>query len=698
MVVHVKEINVQNLGPVDRFSMKLGLFNLIFGRNERGKTYLVEFLIRSLFRSSRQWKLRDIKGSGKVGVEGLRERRVDFSPSSSVKMEDFWEKGSVGLPPDFSRLLVVKGAETELADREGGVDRAILKRYLSSQEILDSIDQRISKTIQETEINNRILVGSKRGEIKERERLGETLDELDQLFVQIDKMYSGGYRRILTDEKDKLEIQSELLDKAKRYLAFSLSREIKTLERERRRISDEHLQEARETLRLYKQKIEDYKQKKREQKEVENRSQHHEWLASASDVYESIMNREVGKPGLILPVLSFLLIVSAGVFAFLGMPVGVAGSLAGVVLLGVLYFRKLHSATRQVSEGEELKKIEAEFKIRFGEDLTGLALIREHVHKTEEDYSKARLLKDQLYADLRNIESLKLKISDQIVDLTGEKREPEVWEKTLKELVERLRELDEHYQERNIRLARLQVDPSDYVEEKPEVEFSQQNYEAIQERLGKIDRQIEEENLKLENLKRSIYRLTKDEEAHNWETLIQNLRKKREEIAGEYKQKTAEILGKIIVHRVLQDLQKDEDTKIVEGLQTKSVLDPIYKITRKYKSINLAGNELIVSDQFHDFPLSELSKGAQEQVLLALRIGFSTQLMKKDSLFLILDDAFQYSDWERRVWLMDIVVNLAQNGWQIIYFTMDDHIKKLFDSKGKVFGDEYKHSTLDSQS
>ena len=695
MSIRIEEINVRNLGPVAQFSMKLGLFNLIYGRNEKGKTYLVEFLIQSLFRNVREWKLRAGKGSGKVGVGGLKDRRVDFSPSSSSKMEDFWEKASTGLPHDFSRLLVVKGAEAELAGRDVGVDKAILKRYLSSQEILDTIDKRIPKTIQETEIKNRILVGSKRGEIKLREDLGEKLNEINQLFVQIDKMYSRGTMKILMDEKRGLEEQSRRIDQAKRFLAFQLSREIEDLEKQRHRISDEQLQETRETVRLYKQKIEDYKQKKQEQKDAEQRSQHHEWLASASDVYETIMSREVGKPRLVFFILSFILVLAAGVFTLFEMPIGVAASLAGVILFGLLYFKNLRSASRHVSEDEELNKLEAEFQIRFGEELTGLALIREHLHKTEEDFSKSRLLKDQLYADLRNIELFKLKISDQIVDLTGEKREPEAWENTLRELVETLRELDKKNQQKNIRLAYLRVDPSDYVMEKPEIEYSQQQYDTIRERLKTIDDQIEEEKQKLENLKRSIYRYTKDQNAHNWETLIQNLRRKREEIAEEYKQKTAEILGKVLVHRVLEDLQKDEDNKIVEGLKAQAVLDPLQRITKRYNDLKLDGEKLIVSDTYHDFTLSELSTGAQEQVLLALRIGFATRLLKQDSLFLILDDAFQYSDWERRGWLMDMMVELAKNGWQIIYFTMDDHIKKLFEFKGKVFGNDFRMRILD---
>jgi len=75
-------------------------------------------------------------------------------------------------------------------------------------------------------------------------------------------------------------------------------------------------------------------------------------------------------------------------------------------------------------------------------------------------------------------------------------------------------------------------------------------------------------------------------------------------------------------------------------------------------------------------------------------MGFCSRILNKDKLFLILDDAFQYSDWDRRKLLTDKVVDLAKKGWQIIYFTMDDNIKELFDTKGKALGTDYKNFVL----
>ncbi|HCD03539.1 MAG TPA: hypothetical protein DER64_23745, partial [Planctomycetaceae bacterium] len=50
--------------------------------------------------------------------------------------------------------------------------------------------------------------------------------------------------------------------------------------------------------------------------------------------------------------------------------------------------------------------------------------------------------------------------------------------------------------------------------------------------------------------------------------------------------------------------------------------------------------------------------------------------------FLVLDDAFQHSDWNRREQLVPQAVGLVEAGWQVLYFTIDDHIRDLFNTVG----------------
>ena len=83
--------------------------------------------------------------------------------------------------------------------------------------------------------------------------------------------------------------------------------------------------------------------------------------------------------------------------------------------------------------------------------------------------------------------------------------------------------------------------------------------------------------------------------------------------------------------------------------------------------------------------------------MLGLRIGFASKLLAGEPLFLILDDAFQHSDWERREILVDKLMGLADIGWQIIYFSMDDHIKSLFTQRVEPkFKDRYRFIELNN--
>ncbi len=64
--------------------------------------------------------------------------------------------------------------------------------------------------------------------------------------------------------------------------------------------------------------------------------------------------------------------------------------------------------------------------------------------------------------------------------------------------------------------------------------------------------------------------------------------------------------------------------------------------------------------------------------------------MGQETAFLLLDDAFQHSDWQRREFLLDTIIALAKSGWQIVYFSMDDHIRDLFNEIGKEnFKEDY---------
>lgn len=701
MPIYLQDIHVKNLGPLVRFSFEFGTFNLIYGRNERGKTFLTEFIVRSLFRNPKRWGLRQALGDGVVRVVGVGDDPEAFSPESDRKLEDFLEESFDGLPADFSRLLVVKGAEVELAARsDGGVDKAILKRFLSGQQILDRIAGEISKTIQGARLESAgNIVGDRRGEIRDREALLDRLKHLDHLFEEIDTKYSGGGRKILEERQERLYEQKQRLVHAKHHYAYTLSQEIDRLKRAVAKLNAERLQALYTDISTYEVKKAEYRRKKEEQKAAMSRSQHYTWLDEAGKVYQRLVEepRSLRVQPLLLAAAVVLLMLS-GVFVLLDRPTLALGGLAATAVVSGLTFVQLRRQATKAGQREELQQLQNEYRERMDEALTGLPQILQRLEEQQQDFNTSKYLRETVLPELSgDLQTLESRIVSQFKELTGEALEPEDWAEARRRLQHQLNRLQEELAKRREQLAGLRVDPSDYREEDPGVEYSKHDEEETEARLIEIQQEIDDEIQGLQHLKQRICDVTGDPISLDWEVLIQHLRNVRRKTLDAYREKTAEILGKMAVFQVIQELRKAEDAKIAEGLRSPQVQKPLLQMTHRYKELRLEKERLLVADDFSRFELNQLSTGAQQQVVLALRIGFSTRLLREDRLFLLLDDAFQYSDWQRRAWLLDLFVELARNGWQIVYLTMDDHIRDLFMEKGKAFGEAFRYAELKTE-
>ena len=115
----------------------------------------------------------------------------------------------------------------------------------------------------------------------------------------------------------------------------------------------------------------------------------------------------------------------------------------------------------------------------------------------------------------------------------------------------------------------------------------------------------------------------------------------------------------------------------------------------RYDDFNLTAEEQLEvrHSSGKTFPIFKLSSGAKEQVFLSLRVGFASKALNERSGFLLLDDAFQHSDWEQRKHMVDQCLKLVESGWQVFYFTMDENLRKLFLEKGESLGERFSFKT-----
>jgi len=697
MPVRIESIHAHNLGPIPSLDVELGRFNLIFGKNEKGKTFLTEFLLRSLFKSARGWKLRSSAAGGKVLVAGLGEGTMEFTPSGRKKLEDYLQESREGLPTNLAKLLIVKGAELSLAeDKPGGADRSVLKEFLSSQAVIDEIGTRIKKTLQEAAISEGDIVGAARGEIKQRADIRQEVSALDDLFQEVDALFSGGRRAYLKRRLDQVASEIDGQEEAKRFRAYSLQQEASRLEGEQGGLTRAAVTELRSSDRTLRTTTEQLARDGRRLEELNKAADEYLWLRQAVAEVEKRSEGVIQTEPRWAAIGAVVLLV-CGVGALIGWPrLAAAVGLGTVAILAALglaawYTGKLRQRLRKSHDSFQTDAIGQEYEARFGSPQPSLATMKSRLQELEESYAQSRGLQQTILLSEAQSLQEKLALKEGIRRLGWPTDGEGGWEEIIDNIEHRLTRLEQERQGLGEELARLDVDASDYLNEDPGIAYQKSVLQKLETERQELREELAVETSGLDNLKHQLCRETGNEISVDWERLIEDLRGLRERKSEEYRQLTAEMLAKILVYQEIEELRLVEDAKIGDALASQVMSQPLQHITQQYDKVVLEEDRLVVSGPYGDYPLGDLSTGAREQVLLSLRLGCAARLMGRESLFLILDDAFQHADWDRRGRLVDEVARLAEADWQVLYLSMDDHIRDLFVERGRrAFGEDFR--------
>jgi uncharacterized protein YhaN len=364
------------------------------------------------------------------------------------------------------------------------------------------------------------------------------------------------------------------------------------------------------------------------------------------------------------------------------------------ILLGVLLIGKEMWNGRQAPssgwESSELEAVKTEYRTRFASDLTEIAELKAKRQELNDDRVRAQSLKDNL-AEIKEVTRTEgQRISGTLTRWTNNEVESGDWEGAIRSLTDQTEGLSKEIESLKSALASLHVMPEDHLDEDPGVEWDREFSDKLEQMINDTKRELKEEEARLHDLKLEVVIETTQEDV-GWEKLIAALRKKYERAVQEYQIITAKILAGHLVTGVIGEFRQDEDRSIVEGLNSEEVTKPLQLLTGHYREIRLSPEKdlVLVSDDDDLYPLSRLSTGVREQIFLALRMGFASRAMGGETGFLILDDAFQHSDWSRREKLVSQILSLVQSGWQVFYFTMDDHIRDLFQKVGSEMGDGF---------
>jgi uncharacterized protein YhaN len=286
-------------------------------------------------------------------------------------------------------------------------------------------------------------------------------------------------------------------------------------------------------------------------------------------------------------------------------------------------------------------------------------------------------------------------IQEKLFIFEGKTIPPEEWQSSINGLRGRSKKLTEERASLSVELAALNVKEEDRLYEKPLIEWDADRYEALLQQYKQNELELEEEQQQIETLRARLKDITGSED-DEWENLIARLHDKRKLASQDYACFVAEVLGKLHVFKTIKEFRDEENSRIARGLESDDIINPLKAITGYYKMVRHDSDDglIVTSLEDEEYPLSEISTGAQEQIHITLRMGFSSIAMGGQTAFLILDDAFQHSDWPHREKLIDQMMRLFDSGWQIFYFAMDDHVRDLFTTAGEKIGKRFKRMEL----
>ena len=692
-------------------------FNLIYGHNETGKTTIVESLIKWLFGTGRNsaWSaddLRKINVAGQVCVQG-KDPESDAAVHLSGTTPDAKRFGawfeSAGLPPDMSRLLVVRSGEPRIiSETADGVGKDVVKNYLIGsgmlQEVLDSIPAVVKNP--NTKIKDGAILGNNQGVIRDHRALKEKLKELTELLEAVQNR-TGGELDDLIKRLGELEAELEKQMRSKRHLAWKLSEEIKRIKRKLGEYPPiEEIERIHGKIGRLKQVEEEIAILEVNLGGSRKILGDYLWLTEAVKQYEELISRQgnsVRWP-LIMVGLAFAATVAGGVLGKLAVLIGGAGA---VLVFSIIQY-VLSAKTVHLSPGEEdeMVRIHKEYERRFGEELGGLSMLRAKMEELNPIQGKILALEEQLKAlreeavHLRNDIDLwfKTKFTGQFEGVVT----PDVWEEKIILIKGIIRGLQRQLAELTLRLAALNVPPEQYLEEDPEVEYDSEEIDRTTDKIAQIEREIETLEAADKELKQEVIAAV-GQAAASWLELINLLEEKLAETRTDYREKTAKLLAMICVRDVAEEFDQIEQEEINDAFRNDPVLnETLSSLTAgAYSHFEWRDQMIYASPSSTQkggpFPQTQLSKGAGEQALLALRIGFARRKLGDRAAFLILDDAFQHADWQRRPEMIRNILQLVKDhNWQVFYFTMDDNIRDTFrrEADGIIGEDRYLYRSL----
>lgn len=671
MGLMIKKAELFNAGPIQKFAHQFAPLTLVFGHNETGKTTILENLVRVLFGGGKRGRGRSTGGRGDEFEGTLRLTLTNGNEEFAVTkgLEAVLQKKGTSLPADLHRLLYVRAGDPSLDGGGTSLSRDLVKGLVSDHQVWDRIQGSLPNETGYTSFVDGVLEGERRGLMKQlvlaRERLEEIRQLTDEFFATLSRT---GIDKLRKEEKSLLA-RLETQEGAKRHEAWIMAKKLVKEEGQRDAIDKGRLDRIEKRIdehRAMKAQADDLAKRVRQVQPAEAGLA---WIRSAKTHWA-----ELGQAGKVrAPAWPGYLAIGLLVLALAGMSVSrVAGVLIGIVAAGTMVAKLLldKRGARSAGPNAELEALKAETLKRFGFEPVTVADFEAQEESLRDDAAACRNLKTDLQALQQRIAACAGELASAFPGL-----ESDAWGAALADVRSKREKHEENARKIGLELARLGVDEEDWLEESNGTQYSGSVVQKINARLESVREELENEEEVLQNVQLEAMRLLQKKLPARHEDAAILLEESRRDAERAVRELFARLAAGHIVSDVLQKFLDEEDRRVESWLEDAGVGKMVHALTGRYNRLTFDDDELVVGNARESFGLSSLSSGAAEQVLLGIRMGIAPAVTGEESLFLLLDDAFQLSDWKRRGMLVKALGKMLDLGWQVVYFTMDDDIR-----------------------
>ena len=641
----INKIKINSYGKLKEKEVKLkeGI-NIIYGKNESGKSTLLNFIVNSFYGISKNKKgkeysdvekytpwlgeefsgkleyelnnknkyeiYRDFKKKNpKIFNENMEDISKEFNIDKSKGNEFFYEQTKVD-EELFLSTVVVGQQEVKLGKQE----QNILVQKIAN--LVGTGDDNVSYKRAIDRINRRLLdeIGTQRSREKPINIINKKIEDLEQKKQELEKYEDIKYE--IEENKNKLEEEiSDLNNKNNLLKEIKIINEKEKIEKEKIKIKENIKKENIEKIKLIKQKI----------NKIQNENKNIFEINNEKTKNNKKINNEKNKLNKkVIIVFIFLLIINLLQFIF------IKNKLINYIFLLTVPMTLIYFI---ISKNKLNKKIKKQKNIDEN-NLKNIEKINLEINNLNNEINLLEKNNNNLEKEINNLKSnLNLKIN-----LEKEKIKNKYLNKIEKSEIINFINLENT----NYEIEKLQNEINNKKIRLHTLELDQKNIEPKLDNLSKIEEELVNNNERMSTLNKLnlSFELAKEILAESYEEM-------RNTVTPKFTQELSKNISEITEKKYSKIMFNDEQGLIVE-LES--------------------GNYV---------PASKLSIGTIDQLYLSLRLSMIDEL-SEENLPIILDEAFAYYDTER---LTNILKYLDEKykTHQIILFTCTNREKEILE-------------------